>query len=523
MVSLTWRRGAFIAADLQPAERDTLVWRGFTPVDLADRKGSIYTEDPRLALRLRAYADEAAKKAFSNSCLSVTPWPDALAWAVKSGWHAYQEGAARFALERQPGSYLRMCPGTGKTAVAAMIIRALHCSAVFISPPAMVLTTVAELQQWLPAHVKVVSHDYLRVSHPGPMVWVVPDSRIHEADFRTDARRFLEFAGLSLLPAVLFVDEAQRFCNIDSRRSRALFQGLVPAFARTVYLSGTPMPNRPIELYPVLKASAWSTIDYMSELEFGLRYCGARQDDQGRWVLTGASRMEELAQKIVGTFIHRVRKEDVLDLPPRVEEVVFIGEDLPPALAALDQRLLAKHSPTDLVGDAMARGKGRESSSDLPISTYRRELGVLKAPLAVKFIRELLESDDEAVLVFALHKEVVAALAKGLARFRPVVIVGSTPSAERKGLVDEFQTNPLRRVFIGNITAAGVGYTLVKAARIVLVEYSWVPSENRQAIDRAHRIGQEQSVLAQYLAFRNSADRKVLDINLRKINVTRHI
>ncbi len=96
------------------------------------------------------------------------------------------------------------------------------------------------------------------------------------------------------------------------------------------------------------------------------------------------------------------------------------------------------------------------------------------------------------------------------------MITGDVLKAKRQPLVDEFQKNPKRRLLIGNIEACGLGFTLTKATRVLFVEFSWVDGQNGQASDRAHRIGQNQSVLVQYVVLKDSFDRQRMETLLRK-------
>ncbi len=78
-------------------------------------------------------------------------------------------------------------------------------------------------------------------------------------------------------------------------------------------------------------------------------------------------------------------------------------------------------------------------------------------------------------------------------------IDGSTDSESRKKYVDEFQTNDNVRVAVLSITAANAGLTLTAAQLVIFAELFWTPGVLLQAEDRAHRIGQTDSVLVQYL------------------------
>ncbi len=75
-------------------------------------------------------------------------------------------------------------------------------------------------------------------------------------------------------------------------------------------------------------------------------------------------------------------------------------------------------------------------------------------------------------------------------------------------------------MLIGNYLAMGIGFTLTKATRGLFVEFSWVPGENEQAGDRMHRIGQTGSVHIQYMVYKNSIDKKVIEALLRKRKAT---
>lgn len=87
-----------------------------------------------------------------------------------------------------------------------------------------------------------------------------------------------------------------------------------------------------------------------------------------------------------------------------------------------------------------------------------------------------------------------------------VVVTGDTTSLQRQKSVDAFQNNKRCRVFIGQIQAAGVAITLTAASRVIFVESDWVPGIIDQAIDRCHRIGQKDAVLAQFLVIQDSLE-----------------
>ena len=94
---------------------------------------------------------------------------------------------------------------------------------------------------------------------------------------------------------------------------------------------------------------------------------------------------------------------------------------------------------------------------------------------------------------------------------------GDTPVQARQGLVDRFQNDENVKVFLGSMSAAGQGITLTAASQVLITEQAWTAAEMDQAEDRAHRIGQHDSVTATHLIAVNTIDEPVLElINLKR-------
>lgn len=480
-----------------------------------------HTVDPRIARHYREYADKRALRQLSRIFIERVDLPaSVLTWPAHLAPKNYQRFAALFALERNR-SYLGCDMGTGKTVMAALVINALPTHhVVYVCPPYLVETVAEEFRKWCPER-RVWTPDNFSDGEGSSdsAVFIFPDSQIHTQKLRDIAANVVNTTGR---PSSLIVDESHRFKSLTSRRTRALFQAYVPAFRHIVFMSGTPMPNRPFELWPVLSECAPETIDFMSEVEYGQKYCGGRYEEGRGWNFNFASKTEELAARVHDTFMLRLRKADVLpELPPKVEELVIVGRDLPPQVAELDAQILRAASPEDLVAAALAPMVDHTEET-LPLATYRRLLGTLKARAAVPFIRGVLEDTNDNLLVFAFHSEAIEILAGGLADYQSRVIVGGTPAHVRKEMVYTFQ-HGASRILIANYIAGGIGWDLTKADRVIFVEASWNPADNQQASDRPHRIGRGGCVLVQYLCYVNSVDRRVMEVNMRKIKHTRHM
>lgn len=390
--------------------------------------------------------------------------------------------------------YLALDPGLGKTIIAAMLANFFKGFTVFyVCPPFLTTNTSEEFSKWCFKK----------------KLYLLPDSMIAKGKTLEAFAEAVRGCGDNCL---LIVDEAHRFKNEKTKRSRALFKNIVPHFkGRVVYMSGTPLPNsRPKELWPVLKFSA-PTIFGTNFFSFGLKYCGGFRDAFG-WNFDGFTNRKEFTARVRKSFMLRIKKE-VLNLPPKTEGLLTVGEGMPPVISNVEKKILAHYSPQDLIEGHLTRISGQTA---LHLATYLRLLGEYKLKYVLPFIESLLDETKESILIFAVHKATIAKLQQALEKFKPLVITGDVPKGKRHKLVKEFQTNPKRRIFIGNIQACGVGFTLTKATRVLFVEFSWVDGENSQASDRAHRIGQGQSVLVQYVVLKDSFDRKRMETLLKK-------
>lgn len=469
------------------------------------------THNYSIASRLREYADSVTKNEIDSVLIRFSPWTGELVYPAECIPTYYQIPAAKFALSRNR-SYLAMDPGLGKTVVASLTMRTLvetypDMKFVYMCPPFLVRNVEQELNTW--GFLGDVEH--FNEPRLFGRVLILPDSLLHRTELFDELRSFIGSD-----EAVLIVDEAHRFKNDESERTRLLLghkdkKGIVDMFNRIIYMSGTPMPNRPLELYPILSKSAPETIDFMNKERYGFEYCAGHYDGYG-YDFSGASRIEVLAKKIQSTFMYRLRK-DALELPPLTEEIFVVADNLDPELIAFEQQILRDYKTEDLMKNVIARDYRYH---DMPLMTYQRLLGLQKVKPAFDIIEDILNNTEENLIVFARHKEVIERLKEKLAGYKPLVITGDVPSDKRYAIVQEFQTNSERRIMLGNLKAMGIGFNITKATRVINVEPDWCPSNNDQGRDRAHRYGQTKPVYLQYLVYKNSIDHRVMNVVMKK-------
>lgn len=326
---------------------------------------------------------------------------------------------------------------------------------------------------------------------------------------------------------MVIVDEAHYLKNPKTQRTAAVYgkwdrkpeKRVAPIEAEVkIALTGTPIPNRPIEAYPTLK---WLDEDTFGNWgRFAMRYCGGHRNGYG-WDVKGASNLQELQELMRSTVMIRRLKADVLkELPPKRRQIIELEghEDLVRREREAFQKLEAR-----VMGARVAAEIAKASEDDdeykaavdrltealkvafTDIAKLRHDTAVAKIPDVIEHIRDSLEHGK--VVVFAHHKDVIRAI---LDEFDGAVsITGDTPLLARQAAVEEFQKNPECVLFVGNIMAAGVGHTLTASRHVIFAELDWVPGNITQAEDRCHRIGQTDHVLVQHLVLNDSLDARM--------------
>jgi SWI/SNF-related matrix-associated actin-dependent regulator 1 of chromatin subfamily A len=297
---------------------------------------------------------------------------------------------------------------------------------------------------------------------------------------------------------VLICDEAHKLKNKDAMRTKAVY--LAGGYAhRSTYkwmLTGTPVLNRPVELYTMLKNLCPERLgSFVNYIAFTARYCNGHEGKWG-WDATGHSFVDELSGRLDGFMLRRLKEDVLSELPPRLYQKVYFEND------EQVQRLIYEE---------------KHSGTEAEAISIRRKLGTAKVDQTVKWVKDFLEVEDKLIL-FAYHHDVTDGLMKELSKYNPVKLDGLTPENKRQQAIDIFINNPDCKVFIGQIEAAGQGIDGLQrvCSNAFFVEITHTPGHTMQAVDRLHRIGQDKPVNIFFALMENSIDEDILDNNIFK-------
>uniref|UniRef100_A0A0N5AS35 SWI/SNF-related matrix-associated actin-dependent regulator of chromatin subfamily A-like protein 1 n=1 Tax=Syphacia muris TaxID=451379 RepID=A0A0N5AS35_9BILA len=280
---------------------------------------------------------------------------------------------------------------------------------------------------------------------------------------------------------------------------------------RIILLSGTPALSRPSELYSQLRI-----IDsklFPNFRDFAIRYCDGKQ---GRYSFEakGCTNSTELAIILQDNIMIRRLKKDVLeDLPAKRQEVVFLSDStVRENLGNLRKAKAAYKQAVD------------NETKHQCLVEYYYETGIAKANSVSKHVIDNFfyeGAPHRKVLVFAHHQVVLDTLSMNITKkgLRSIRIDGTTSSKLRDEQCQLFQNNEDVTVAVLSLTAAGVGITLTAATVVVFAELHWNPGTLKQAEDRAHRVGQKDSVFIQYLIAKGTADDILWPLIQKKLDV----
>ena len=501
-----------------------------------------WTDDIEKALKLAEYADNGLRAEFQkrldekqarreasrafDSDMEI-PAPEGLEYMP------FQRAGIAYALAR-PHTLIGDQMGLGKTIAALGVINATPADEVqrvlVICPASLRLNWQQEAEKWL-------VHDHLHPKVIGPKNPITGNESFMVINYDIcnkyrDALRAVDWD-------VMIADECHMLKNNRAQRTIAILgaqdkkKGIdippVPA-KRKLFLTGTPIMNRPKELHPIVAALAPD--EFGNFFAFARRYCGAHQTRWG-WDFSGATHLDELQDRLRETvMVRRLKSEVLTELPAKRRSIIelpangktrVIAEEVK-ALAVHEEEIAELRAAVELAKvsedpsvyeDAVAKLKAAAQAHFTEMSALRRQTAIAKTPLVAQHVRDSVENGGK-VVVFAHHHEVIDTLISELEDLGAVKLDGRDSMEDRNAAVNAFQEDDSVQVFVGGIQAAGVGLTLTASSHVVFSELSWVPADISQAEDRVHRISQKNQVLVQHLVFESSIDVKLARVLVEK-------
>lgn len=304
----------------------------------------------------------------------------------------------------------------------------------------------------------------------------------------------------------VIIDEAQKLSNNTSIRYKTIYDFLRKSNPKAIFLlTGTPLTNRPINLYHILKLiDADITRDYNY---FVKRYCGGEEIHlkDGRTIIKSgdATNLDELRERIKDIYIRRLASETG----------EMVGKTVLRKYYDLDDKQKAEY---DRLWNEYQ--EAQENSGKYDSEQYRQlvEGMLVRQYLAKEMVNHTIElaedyiQNDEKVVIITCFQEEMDLFKKHFGN-KCVVYNGKMLPKQKDKAQDEFMNNPKVKVFVGQVIACGVGLSIPVARTLIFNSYDWVAANNAQCEDRIYRLTQTRDVECIYQLFTDSISQDMFD------------
>lgn len=273
---------------------------------------------------------------------------------------------------------------------------------------------------------------------------------------------------------MMVVDEAHYIKNPEAQRTKSVLAAAAKA-DRLLFMSGTPLENKIEEmqfLISCLQPDIAERIKNMKQL----------------------ADAEKFREAVAPVYLRRVREDVLKELPELVEKEQW---------GLMNKEELDAYKASLVEGSFMAV---RQVSWQLP------DMGKSTKAQRLLEICEDAREGGRKLIIFSFFKDVLAKVAGMLGEYCIGIIDGSVPAAERQGMIDELRDAGAGSALVCQIQAGGVGLNIQAASVVIFCEPQIKPSLETQAVARAYRMGQSQSVMVHRLLLENSVDERIMEI-----------
>ncbi len=382
--------------------------------------------------------------------------------------------------------------GLGKTVQALYFAAASRLfPALIVVPSHLVLNWESEINRFLKIDGKVPEIHIIKGLKP----YKLPEAKIYIIHYLL-LRGWKHALPDYFFPLVLF-DEIQELRHSGTEKYSAA--SLISSSSERVFgLSGTPIYNNGGEIWNVVNIidfnflGSWET--------FTREWCyGYGNNIVAKPELLGNFLRRE------GMMLRRTKNQVLPELPEKRRLVQRIDTDSALYKALMEpviQKLKIWYENKSLTPQERVLLEGNISQGQ------RQATGIAKAPYVAQFVRALVE-DGEKVLLFAHHHAVMDIYKRDLKSLSPVFITGRENESAKQKSVERFMQGRSNLACVSLRAAAGLN--LQRASCVVFGELDWSPAVHSQAEDRAHRIGQKDSLLCYYLVAPKGSDADIQD------------
>jgi SNF2 family DNA or RNA helicase len=518
----SWMR---LEIKLDADQREAVTRLGLDPFDLSGethRMHALQLADPKAAEVFDPKAWQRIKDRASDIKVEVNPDVPA---KLKANLRPYQVEGFKFLAylaTNNFGGILADDMGLGKTVQAlAYLIWLMDDLEANGQPsrPALVVCPKSVLDVWAGEAEKFAPHIRVKILRNRDEIDV--DEIQHRTDMLVLNYAQLRVCGEELVNVKwlsVILDEGQQIKNPDSKAAKCARE--LDAQNRLV-LTGTPIENRLLDM--------WSLMAFAMPGVLGSRAYFKKRFDKRKDPLS----QSRLASRLRPFLIRRTKLQVAQDLPPRTEEEVYskmegVQIDLYKAeLKRIQKALLGLDSDEAVKKNSFAILQGLMRLRQICCHPGLIDPKYVKEESAkmesLFYLLDQLHDEGHKVLVFSQFVTMLDLIKARLeGENRPYhYLTGQTK--DRKGEIERFQTTKDASVFLLSLKAGGAGLNLTSASYVILYDPWWNPAVENQAIDRTHRIGQKNKVIAYRLLTRDTVEEKIRILQHQKTQLVTNV
>ena len=394
-------------------------------------------------------------------------------------------------------------PGLGKTAQAIVAFNSVKAKKVLVVCPSSVRFQWAdEVHRWSasPYRSQVITKGH---------TWLNDKAHVYITSYDlivSSPMLFAQFKAMSI--PVMILDEVH-YCKSGKAKRTKRILGRGGLFDNAVYtwgLSGTPMTNTPIDLYPVMRTIGNQQLGPFADwMKYTKRYCQRFKSKWG-WDVSGASNLEELNTKLFkyGLAKRRDKKEVLAELPERQYRLVRLEPDK----KALGEPVLWDHQLKQKDWSGSINGIPGDELAEL-----RHDMALAKVDMVLKYVGE---QDSKKIVIFCWHRDIVETLSEQLGN--ACMYYGGLTSQAKELEKHKFINDDNIKYLVCNIASAGTGVDGLQhvCSHAIFAEIPWTYTELMQATDRLWRMGQKSHVTSDILVADNSLEMHIMKTVFKK-------
>ncbi|MEM6965683.1 MAG: DEAD/DEAH box helicase, partial [Bacteroidota bacterium] len=311
----------------------------------------------------------------------------------------------------------------------------------------------------------------------------------------------------------LILDESQNIKNIQALTTKAV---MLLKSKHRLALSGTPIENNLGELYSLFRFLNPAMFGTVGQFNQNYLYPIQKNNDK--------EAIRQLRQKIYPFILRRLKRDVLKDLPDKIEQTLFVEMSAAQRKLYEQRRMFYKEAV-----DSSIASRGLQQSRFFIFQALNELRQIASTPenfsdgKIISPKRELLQdqlmdsiANGHKVLIFVNFLAAIELVSEQLASvgIEHVTMTGATRN--RQALVQKFQNDSNCKAFLMTLKTGGTGLNLTAADTIFIFDPWWNVATENQAIDRAHRIGQQNKVLAYKLITEGSIEEKIVQLQEKK-------